>query len=56
MSEAQIKSTIKEFQVFRQKYTATCNAIRLDEVAQFVLYKTGKATLVSDSSSGGKTE
>jgi len=32
------KEIIKEFQEFR-KQTKSCNAIRLDEVAQFVIYK-----------------
>ncbi len=36
------KELIKEFQAFRLKHTMTCNAIRLDEVAQFVLFKLGK--------------
>ena len=40
MSEAKIQALIKEFKVFRKK-TSTCNSIRLDEVAQFVLYKQG---------------
>ena len=38
------KELIKEFQKFRRDNTATCNAIRLDEVVQFVLYKTEKIT------------
>lgn len=35
------KEIIKEFQEFR-KQTKACNAIRLYEVAQFVLYKLNK--------------
>lgn len=36
------KEIIAEFQKFRKRFTATCNSIRLDEVAQYVLFKQGK--------------
>jgi len=39
--DKEVPKLIREFQAFRKAYTATCNAIRLDEVAQFVLYKEG---------------
>ena len=39
----EVPKLIREFQAFRRAYTMTenCKAIRLDEVAQFVLYKEG---------------
>ena len=45
MFSKEINDLIKEFRAFRSKNTATCKAIRVDEVAQFVLYKQNKGEI-----------